>query len=200
MRHELAVRPLNAEALLMAFHTGQQHFTRHFQIGGIKIRQQGHGMLGQTLHLVQQAVVPEDPAPGPRGLGVAAFHDDGTAPGRIKGHGAGISRNFQIGVGMGHAEGTGTVHAVAAGFAARSHGPEVEGDHFLIKQSQNPVDGPGIGQGIRAPAHALGERQGRDHGRADPGQQIFGRRAAGALAHGHIFAFFRFQAKDVRHT
>ncbi len=99
-----------------------------------------------------------------------------------------------------HAEGAGTVDAMTAGFATGADRSKAEGYDLRVQQSQNPADGTGIGQCMRAPAHALGKRQGRNHSRADLSQQIPGRRAAGALAHGHICALLGLQPENIRHA
>ena len=200
VRHEAAVGSLDTEAFLMAFHAGEQHFAGDFQIGRIEVGQQGHGMLGQALHLVQQAVTPQHLAADGGSLGVPAFHDDLAAVGGIGRQAALFLQDGQQVVGMGHAEGSMTVDAVAHGLATGSHGPHGEGHHGIIQQGHDPAQRAGIGQGIAAPAHTLAERQGGDDGGADPGQQVRHGSAADALAHGHIFALFGGDAVHIVHA
>ena len=199
MRHELAVRPFDAETLLVALHAGQQHLGRHFQIGGVKIPQQRHGMLHQPLHFLQQAVAPEHLAAGGLRQLVAALHDDLPAGGRVNGDGALFGHDGQIVRGPRDAERPRPVDAVAAGLAPARHRPHAEGGDFFIQQGHDPAQRPRIGQSMRAPAHALGKGQARDDRRADLRQQIARRRAARMLAHRHIFALLRLDAVDVRH-
>ena len=199
MRHELAVRPFDAETLLVTLHAGQQHLGRDFQIGGVKIAQQRHGVFHQPLHLFQQSVTPEHLAAGGLRQLVAALHDDLPAGGRVHGDGALSGHDGQIVRRTGDAERAGPVDAVAAGLTPGRDRPHAEGDDLLVQQGHDPAQGTRIGQRMRSPAHALGKGEARNDGRADLRQQIAYRRPARTLAHRHIFALVRLDAVDVRH-
>ena len=139
VRHQGAVGGFDAKALLMAFHAGEQHFAGHFQVGRIEVGQQGHGMFGQALHFVQQAVTPQHLAADGGSLGITTFHDDLAAVGGIGRQAALVRQHGQQLVGMGHAEGAMTMDAVAHGLTAGSHGAHGEGHHGVIQQGHDPA-------------------------------------------------------------
>lgn len=64
VRHEVARSIFHAKTLLVFLHTGQQDFTGQFKERRIKVAQQRHGTLNQSLNFIKQAIDPDDFAIG----------------------------------------------------------------------------------------------------------------------------------------
>ena len=70
---------------------------------------------------------------------------------------------------------------MAAGGPAAGHIAQHEGHHRAPVAGQDPVDRPGKGDGLRPPAHGLGEAQPQDKPRQELRQALGGGPAGGAL-------------------
>ena len=181
MRHEVARSIFHAKTLLVFLHTGQQDFTGQFKERRIKVAQQRHGTLNQSLNLIKQAIDPDDFAIG-RFRDSVPFADDIGAPfSRLQLNGPFLHDGGNVIARGLDREGTGTKHAVPLRNPPGSHFTDFKRNDNVAKQRKNPTDGTGKSKLAVSPPHTLGKGQSSDNRRAQASQHVQRRHAAGFL-------------------
>ena len=181
VRHEVARSIFHAKTLLVFLHTGQQDFTGQFKERRIKVAQQRHGTLNQSLNFIKQAIDPDDFAIG-RFRDSVPFADDIGAPfSRLQLNGPFLHDGGNVIARGLDREGTGTKHAVPLRNPPGSHFTDFKRNDNVAKQRKNPPDGTGKSKLPVSPPHTLGKGQSSDNRRAQASQHVQCRHAAGFL-------------------
>ena len=191
VRQKLPVPVLDAKALLMRLHAGNEHFPGNFQEFLVKVAKKAHRMLDQAYYFLHQGIVPQNPAAN-CGSSLVCFPDY-LFPAHIakRLHTALFTQNGNKIFCIRDFKGAFAMHPVAIGCPAALDRADLKGNDLGAKQGNNPLQGTAVGKVMILPAHALGKGYLRNNGGGSGRQDDRGSLPADTLFHGNVFALCR---------